>query len=73
MREKGKAEGVSLGRKLFSMVAFEYGYKGKEIAEYIQKDPAIVTRHLKEKGNFEGEIERVIERMGEKTNVNSQV
>ena len=73
MREKGKAEGVSLGRKLFSMVAFEYGYKGREIAEYIQKDPAIVTRHLKEKGNFEGETERVIERMGEKTNVNSQV
>jgi hypothetical protein len=36
---------------LFSLVAHEYGYKGKEIAEYAKKDPA-VTRHLKEKRDF---------------------
>jgi REP element-mobilizing transposase RayT len=72
MRQKGKGAGVSLGRKLFSMVAFEYGYKGREVAEYIQKDPAIVTRYLKEKGDFEREIERVIKMIGKKANVNSQ-
>lgn len=73
MREKGKGEKVSLGRKLFSMVAFEYGYKGREIADYIRKDPAMITRYLKEKANLEVETERTINMMKEKINVNSQV
>jgi REP element-mobilizing transposase RayT len=63
IRHKGKGGEVSLGRKLFSAVAFEYGYKGREIAEYLQKDPAIITRYLSEKGDFEGEIERVLKMM----------
>jgi hypothetical protein len=31
-----------------------------------------VTRYLKEKGDFEREIERVIKMIGKKANVNSQ-
>ncbi len=63
IRQKGKGENTSLGRKLFSLVAREYGYKGKEIAGYIQKDPAVITRYLKEKEDLDVEIERVIEIM----------
>jgi hypothetical protein len=69
MRGKGKGATVCWGRKLFSMVALEYGYTGREIAEYIQKDPAIVTRYSKEKEDLKREVERVIKMIG---NVNSQ-
>ena len=41
-----------MGMKLFSLIAKEYGYKGKEIAGYIQKDPAVVTRYLRGEGGF---------------------
>jgi hypothetical protein len=45
MQGNGKGDKISLGRKLFSLVASEYGYKGKEVAEYIRKDPAMITRY----------------------------
>ena len=35
-----------------SIVANEYGYKGKEVARYLKKDPAIITRYLKERNEF---------------------
>lgn len=74
IRQKGKDRGISKGRKLLSLVANEYGYKGKEIAEYIKKDPAIVTRHLKEKNDFRREIEKLIKVLKDKRpNVNKQV
>ncbi len=71
IRNKGKDREIMMGRKVFSLVAREYGYKGKEISGYIQKDPAVVTRYLKVKGELWGGIERVIE--GIKANVNKQV
>ncbi len=37
IRQKSKSRDISSGKKLLSLVAKEYGYKGKEIAEYIQK------------------------------------
>lgn len=45
--------------------------KGKEIAGYTQKDPAVVTRYLRENEDLEAEAKRVIERI--KANVNRQV
>lgn len=33
-------------------MAREYVYKGKEIAGYIQKNPAVMTRYLTEKGGL---------------------
>ena len=53
IRERSKSETIILGRRLLSLVAKEYGYKGKEIGQYIRKDPAIVTRDLKEKVQLE--------------------
>jgi putative transposase len=60
IREKSKSENITLGRKFLSIVAKEYGYKGKEIGQYIRKDPAVVTRDLREKGKLEKEMKKVI-------------
>jgi putative transposase len=63
LQGKGKDKAVSVGKKLFSVIAKEYGYTGREIAKLIKKDPAIVTRHLREKGRFEKERDKVIKTM----------
>jgi len=59
MREKGKDRGVSLCRKLLSLTAKSYEYKGREIAIYLRKDPSIITRYLKDAGKLRREMERV--------------
>jgi hypothetical protein len=60
IRERSRSENITLGRRLLNLVAKEYGYKGKEIGQYIRKDPAVVTRDLKEKGKLEKEMGKVI-------------
>lgn len=73
MRQKGKDRGIAQGRKLLSLVAHEYGYRGREIAEYMQKDPALITRHIKEKEELKKDAQRVIAVLRDrKVNVNSQ-
>ncbi len=59
LREKSKDMGILIGKKLMTFVAKEYGYKGKDIAKYINKDPVVVTRYLKERNNFREEIEKI--------------
>ena len=59
MREKSKDRGISLGRKLMSIAANEYGYKGREVAKYLRKDPAIITRYLKERNELKKDAEKV--------------
>jgi hypothetical protein len=71
LREKGKGEGIQTGRKVLSLVGREYGYRGREIAEYLRKDPSVVTRYLREAKRFESDIERVHENL--KKQVNKQV
>ena len=74
IRQKSKSRDLSLGKKILSLAAKEYGYKGREIAEYIRKDSTIVTRHLKEKKELKKEIEKVFKILrDDKTNVNSHV
>jgi hypothetical protein len=46
LKGRGKDTGVMEGRRLFSLTAREYGYKGKEIAAFLGKDPASVTGYL---------------------------
>jgi len=60
IRSRSKSSRLSAGKKMMSLVAHEYGYKGKEIAEFIHKDPVVVTRHLKERATSENEIEDVV-------------
>ena len=74
MREKSKDREISIGRKLMRVVAKEYGYKGKDVADYLRKDPSIITRYLKEKNNFKKEVERLFKLLKEtQANVNRQV
>ncbi|MBI5639937.1 MAG: hypothetical protein HZA17_05880, partial [Nitrospirae bacterium] len=71
MRRKGKEREVALARKLFSLTAKEYGYKGTEISGYLRKDPAVITRYIKFKAELEGDMERCFHLIG--GNVNRQV
>lgn len=65
IRKKSKERWISFGKKIFSAVAREYGYKGKEIAKYIHKDPAIITRYLHEEEQLKEGVEKVIKMMRE--------
>ena len=55
---QSKVAQISSGRKLFILLAKGYGYKGKEIAEYIRRDPAIISMALKDISQFENDMER---------------
>jgi chromosomal replication initiation ATPase DnaA len=48
-------------RKLVSIVEREFGYKGKEIALFLQKDPSVITRYLKEGENFKMDVKRALD------------
>jgi REP element-mobilizing transposase RayT len=61
LREKGKGEVIHSGRKVMSLVAKEYGYKGQEIAGYFWRDPAVITRYLKEGRRFQAGVEKIHE------------
>jgi len=73
LREKSKDEGLVVARKLMSLVAREYGYKGKEVAEYLRRDPAVITRYLREGKKLEDDIGRVHVALEETKKVNKQV
>jgi putative transposase len=74
LREKGRDERIQSGRRLISLVAREYGYRGQETAEYLWRDPAGVTRYLKERKSFETDIEKVHEILSNKRRkLNNQV
>lgn len=47
------------GRRVMSLVAKEYGYKGHEIVEHLWRNPSVSTRYLKEGDRFRKEIESV--------------
>jgi chromosomal replication initiation ATPase DnaA len=42
LRSSRKAGAVMKARRVFSQTAKRYAYRGKEIAEYLRKDPASV-------------------------------
>ena len=63
LRGKGKDSGVMEGRKMFSLAGREYGYKGKEIAEFLGKDPASVTGYLRRGQDLRAKMERLILRL----------
>ena len=59
LREKGREESLRKGRRVMSLVAKEYGYKGQEIAEHLWRDPSVITRYLKEGDRLRREVEGV--------------
>ena len=60
IRSWGRTEKILTARRLFSLIAKEYGYRGREIAAYLQKDPAAVTGYLREGEKTRKEVETVI-------------
>ncbi|MDO8282839.1 MAG: transposase [Thermodesulfovibrionia bacterium] len=74
IRQKSKARDISIGKKILTIAAREYKYKCSEIAAFIKKDPAIVTRYLKEKEDMKEDVDVLIRMLKKnRANVNSQV
>jgi REP element-mobilizing transposase RayT len=57
MRSSSKARDISASRRLLSRLARMYGYRNKDIAAFLGKDPAAVTHYLS-RGECPVEIER---------------
>ena len=68
IRGYNKTGYISSGRKLLCLVAKEYGYKGKEIAGYIRRDPAVVSIALKERKRLEKDMENMIKYLNSTAN-----
>ncbi len=47
LRTAGKLSSLMTGRRLLSNAARDYGYQGKEIAQFLHKDPAAVTGYCR--------------------------
>jgi putative transposase len=60
LKGRGKDTGVMEGRRLLSLTGREYGYKGKEIAAFLEKDPASVTGYLRRDQDLQSKRERLI-------------
>jgi hypothetical protein len=58
-------------RRIFSQKSKRYGYRGKEIGEYLRKDPASITGYL-HGVEYNREVDGII-RLLEKINVNFKV
>jgi len=50
---------ILTARRLFSILAKEYGYTGREIAAYLRKDPAAVTVYLRSSRDVRHEVQVV--------------
>ncbi len=73
LRSSGKDQTIMHARRIFAKAAKAYGYKGREIADYLKKDPASVTGYLlgEEIGS---DLQKVMLQLTEgKKNVNSKV
>ena len=72
MRTATKQQSVSLARKVFAHTAKEFGYQGKEIAEYLKKTPVSVTMYLRPDGDVSKAAVELIQHLDGK-NINSEV
>ncbi len=57
---KGRSEAVSKARHIFIIAGVESGHQGKEIAQYIGRDPASVSRRLKEADLVRKEVKEIL-------------
>lgn len=68
LRDKHKGEELGGARRVMSLVAKEYGYKGREVAEYLRRDPSVITRYLREDKRLGMEVEKVHAKLREGSN-----
>ncbi len=69
LRTHNKVKHIAIARKLFILVAGEYSYVSNEIAEYIMRDPAIISRALRDIKQLEEDVGKVVMQL---KNVNLQ-
>jgi hypothetical protein len=62
LRSSSKAGAVMKARRVFSQTAKRFGYRGREIAEYLRKDPASVTGYLQGE-EYHREIDGILDRL----------
>ena len=72
IRSSVKEQRVMRGRRAFSGVAREFGYKGREIAEYLAKEPSSVTKYGRGE-DIKPEVEKLIRLLRTAKNGNNQV
>ena len=60
MQSWGRIKEIFSARRLFSILAKEHGYTGREIAAYLHKDPAAVTGYLRRSEDVRREVDTVI-------------
>ena len=58
LRSAGKERQVMIGRRLFTLAAHAYGYKGLEVSEYLEKEPSSVTKYARG-ASMQSDVERV--------------
>ncbi|MBI5167066.1 MAG: transposase [candidate division NC10 bacterium] len=58
LRGRSQALPIAQARRLFVLLAHRYGIKGKDVAGYIQRDPALVSRYLKEAPEWEQKVRK---------------
>jgi putative transposase len=59
LRSPGRTRSLTAGRCLFSLVAKDYGYKGIEIARYLEKDPASITEYDRKREAYLGDLKKL--------------
>ncbi len=72
LRSASKAGDIMKARRVFSQTAKRFGYRGKELAEYLRKDPASITGYMQGVQHHR-EIDEILKRLNEvRQNVNSK-
>jgi len=59
LRSAGRARALSASRCLFSLAAKDYGYKGVEIARYLEKEPASIVEYEYKRDACTAELKRL--------------
>jgi REP element-mobilizing transposase RayT len=72
LRGKSKNREISSVRKLASLAARAFGYKGKETALYLEKDPSVIARYLQEGETFNADLKSALNMLSDKPNRNKQ-
>lgn len=73
LHSRSKEQQIMIARRIFAQTAKIYGYAGKEIAEYLKKDPASVTGYLQGE-DHEKEVVGVVKTLeANRRNVNPKV
>lgn len=67
MQSRCNGHEAAMGARLFTLVAKEFAYSGNDIANFVGKDPAVITRHMRHKCELEHQMHEVIASLSQKS------